>query len=190
MNETILVAYATRYGSTRQVAEVVAEELQDLGVRADVRPVGNVADLGTYAGVVLGAPFYIGSMLKDATRFLERYQAALAEMPVAIFALGPVRASDDMAEARQQLDKLLAKYGWLKPVAAEMFVGAYDPAVLRLADKLVTLPPASPLHGVRAFDDRDWGAIRAWAGTLPQALAGEPPSLPDRKEGPESESAT
>lgn len=165
MNETIVVVYATRYGSTREVAEAIGAVLRENGAQVDVRPVNEIADLDDYSAVVLGAPFYIGSMLKDAMRFLERHRAALTRMPVAIFALGPVRASDDMAEARGQLDGMLAKLGWLKPVAAEMFVGAC-PARLRLVDKLVTLPPASPLHGVGARDDRDWDAIRAWAASM------------------------
>ena len=119
---------------------------------------------------MLGTPFYLGSMLKDAAAFLERHRAALEVLPLAFFALGPTRAGDDMAEARKQLDGALAKLEWLKPVAAEMFVGTYDPARLRLFDKLIALPPASPFHGVGAHDERDWDAIRSWAMGLPAAL--------------------
>ena len=51
-----------------------------------------------------------------------------------------------------------------------MFVGKYDPTKLRFADRLVTKPPASPLHGLDAHDDRDWEAIGAWADDVSQAL--------------------
>lgn len=127
-----------------------------------------------YSAVLLGAPFYIGKMLKEATAFLERHRAALERVPVALFALGPVRASDDMAEARQQLDGMLAKTAWLEPVAAEMFVGAFDPAVLRGLDRLVTKPKASPLYGLGAHDDRDWDAIEGWARSLPPEILAPP----------------
>jgi menaquinone-dependent protoporphyrinogen oxidase len=166
----ILVAYATRYGSTREVAEAVGATLREQGLTVDVKPVNAVMDLGGYDGVVLGTPFYIGSMLKDAAAFLERHRAALQILPVALLALGPTRASDDMTEARKQLDGALAKLEWLEPVAAEMFVGKYDPAHLRLLDRLIALPPASPLHGVGAHDERNWEAIRSWAIGLPAAL--------------------
>jgi hypothetical protein len=52
-----------------------------------------------------------------------------------------------------------------------MFVGKFDPKHLRLADKLITMPPASPLHGLGPREDRDWDAIRSWATALPTLLA-------------------
>jgi len=162
----ILVAYATRYGSTREVAERVGEKLRAPGVAVDVSPAGSVTDVSRYSAVVLGAPYYIGKMLKEATAFLERHRGDLETMPVALFALGPVRATDDMDEDRKQLDRTLDKIGWFKPVAVEMFVGKFDPAVLRGLDKLVTKPKASPLYGLGAQDDRDWNAIESWAESL------------------------
>jgi len=51
-----------------------------------------------------------------------------------------------------------------------MFVGAYDPAKLRFADRLLTKLPASPLHGLGAHDDRDWRAIGEWADETAEAL--------------------
>ena len=65
------------------------------------------------------------------------------------------------------MDKELANYPWLEPVAAELFGGAYDPAKLRFPDSLLAVFPASPLHQMPASDLRDWDAIRAWANGLP-----------------------
>jgi menaquinone-dependent protoporphyrinogen oxidase len=166
----ILVAYATRYGSTREVAEAAATALRDLGIDVDAKLAKDVSTLGGCGGVVLATPFYMGSMLKDATQFLERNRTALQGLPVALLACGPLRVDDDPAEARGQLDGALAKVGWLTPVAAEMFVGKYDPARLRLADKLIAVLPASPLHGMGVHDGRDWASIRAWTETLPRAM--------------------
>ena len=136
----------------------------------EVKPARDVRSVDGYGAVVLGTLFYIGSMLKDAREFLEQHRAALEQMPLAIFALGPTTADEESEAARAQLDGALAKMPWLKPAAAEMFVGKYDPAKLRFSDKLVAALPASPLHGLGAHDDRDWAAISAWADSLPAAL--------------------
>jgi menaquinone-dependent protoporphyrinogen oxidase len=122
---------------------------------------------------VLGAPLYIGSMLKDAVAFLERHRAALERIRVAVFVLGPISAEDSVRDGRGQLDDALAKVSWLSPVASEIFIGKYDPAKLRLADKLIAVLPASPLHGVGPQDGRDWAAIDAWAEELPAVLGPE-----------------
>jgi len=173
MTDSVLVAYATRYGSTREVAERVGATLRDRGLSVDVRSAKSVSDLSPYTAVVLGAPYFLGKMLKEATAFLERQRSALEAMPVALFALGPVTPDDDLDGVRGQLDKTLAKLGWLKPVATEMFGGKYDPAVLRGLDKLITKPPASPMHGLSAHDYRDWDAIERWATSLRFAAAAE-----------------
>jgi menaquinone-dependent protoporphyrinogen oxidase len=168
--DTVLVTYATRYGSTREVAERVGATLRDSGLSVEVQPVERVSDFSHYTAVVLGTPYYFGKMLKATSAFLERHRGALEALPVALFALGPATAADDLAEARGQVDKTLAELGWLKPVATEMFVGKYDPAVLHGLDKLVTKLKASPMHGLGAHDDRDWDAIEGWARSLGAAL--------------------
>ncbi|MBN2005610.1 MAG: flavodoxin [Anaerolineae bacterium] len=170
MSDAILVVYATRYGSTREVAEAIAAILRDGGATVDVQPARQVRPLEGYRAVILGAPLYIGHWLKDAHRFLARYQPVLAALPVAIFTLGPTRMDEDMSGVRAQMDAELGKYSWLKPVAAELFGGKYDPAKLRFPDNVLTFLPASPLYRVPASDARDWNTIRAWAGELAAKL--------------------
>lgn len=162
----ILVAYASRYGSTEEVADAIGTVLRDDGAHVDVKRARDVDDVAGYDAVVVGGPIYLGSLLRDEKRFLERHEGALREMPVAVFALGPIQACDDGPQAQAQLASALTAYPWLDPIETRLFVGTYDPQQLRLTDRLITLPPASPLHGVAARDDRDWGVIRSWARNL------------------------
>lgn len=156
----ILLAYATRYGSTQQVAETIAAALHQAGLTVDVQPMQDVKALDNYAAVVLGAAIYNARWHPDALHFLSQHQETLSQRPVAIFALGPLTRDDTaMRRSRRQLDGELKKYPWLKPVALEMFVGKYDPSKLFFFERLL---PAS--------DRRDWDAIRAWANTLPAQL--------------------
>jgi menaquinone-dependent protoporphyrinogen oxidase len=135
MSNTILVAYATRYGSTEAVAEGIVRILREHGTEADFRPIQGVSTLANYRAVVLGAPLYIGQLPKEVTHFLTEHQGELSERPVALFALGPLHEDPkEMQGSVVQLDKELAKLPWLQPIAVKVFVGAYDPDRLRLAD--------------------------------------------------------
>lgn len=159
---SVLLAYATRFGSTQQVAETIAAALREAGLEVDIQPMQEIKALDRYDAVVLGAAIYNARWHPDAHRFLSQHQAILRQRPVAIFALGPL-TTDEAARrrSRRQLDKELVKYPWLKPVALEVFVGKYDPSKpgMGFFDRLV---PAS--------DRREWDAIRAWANALPALL--------------------
>lgn len=166
MSASVLVAYATRYGSTQEVAEAVAGTLRERGLEVDTQPTQGVGNLEGYRAVVLGAPIFYGAWRKDARRFLSRHRATLGDRLVAVFALGPLSTAEkDMQGARATLNKALANFPWLTPVALGVFVGRYDPAKLRFPDNLI---PA--LRRLPASDLRDWKAIRAWASDLAEKL--------------------
>jgi menaquinone-dependent protoporphyrinogen oxidase len=171
MSASVLVGYATRYGSTQEVAEAVTARLHEKGLKVDIQPMREVRTLAGYSAVVLGAPLYMFRWHKDARRFLSRHREALTERPVAIFALGPTHDPYDEKEwqgSREQLDKELVKFPWLTPVALEVFGGKFDPAKLRFPINLFAgKEPAS--------DIRDWTAIRTWASNLAAKLQ---PALP------------
>ncbi|MGE5229256.1 MAG: flavodoxin domain-containing protein [Deltaproteobacteria bacterium] len=162
----VLVAYGTRYGSTREVAEAVGATLGEQGIDADVRQARAVRSLDGYGAVVLGTPLYMGALHKDVRALLERHHEALEHTPFALFALGPVKADDGLDGAREQLSTALAKVPAPAPASTAVFVGAYDPGRLRFTDRVIAALPASPLHGEPAHDDRDWEVIGAWTRAI------------------------
>jgi len=171
LSTSVLVGYATRYGSTQEAAEAVAAALCEGGLAVDIQPMREVRTLAGYRALVLGAPLFMFHWHKDALRFLSRHREALTERPVAVFALGPVHHPYDEREwqaSRLQLDKELAKYPWFKPVALEMFGVKYDPTKLSFPiNWLAGKEPASDLS--------DLTAVRAWASNLAAQLE---PALP------------
>jgi menaquinone-dependent protoporphyrinogen oxidase len=160
MSNPILVAYATRYGSTQEVAESIAETMRESGCEVEVQPARMVHNIEKYDAVVLGAPLFMFHWHRDARHFLSHHHAALTTKPVAIFALGPLHVDQkEFQVAREQLDKALSKYRWLTPVSIEIFGGKIDPNKLHF-----------PYSHMPACDIRDWATIRKWAGELPEKL--------------------
>ena len=166
MADSILVAYATRYGSTREVAEMIAATLREEGSIVDVRSAAEVRDPSGYRAVVVGAPLYMFNWLKEARSFVARHRATLERVPVAVFALGPTEDKEkDWQETRGQLDKVVAGFPWLKPVAVELFGGKFDPARLTFPYTLIPAMKRMPVS-----DIRDWDAVRSWATDLTRTL--------------------
>ena len=166
MSSKILVGFATRSGSTQEVAETVAASFRDGGQEVDLQPMRNVRSLNGYGSVVLGAPLYMFHWHKDALAFLPRHREALKKLSVAVFALGPFHDEEqEWHDIRAQLDKELAKFPWFAPVARQVFGGKFDPEKLRFP---LNLLPA--MKKIPASDIRDWTAIRKWATDLATKL--------------------
>ncbi|MFJ9365841.1 flavodoxin domain-containing protein [Nocardia sp. NPDC101769] len=166
MKGRILVAYATRYGATEEIAEQIAKTLRESGFDVDCRAMRDLRTIDDYRGVVLGAPFYYGRWPRAARRFLSRFGPTLAHRDVAVFAIGQVEPSRPETEVRSQLDSLLARYDWLKPFGVALFGGRWEPGALRGLDRLMRKLPGSPLHVLPATDLRNWDDIGKWAADV------------------------
>jgi menaquinone-dependent protoporphyrinogen oxidase len=158
--DEVLIAYATKHGSTREVAEFVAAQLAEAGIETRTLSAQGVRSLDEYRAVVLGAPLYMGRWHRDARAFLQRFRADLATRPLAVFALGPVEDAPEQWEGAQaQLDRALAHVSGFEPVAVGLFGGAIVPETLHF-----------PFSHMPAGDLRDWERIREWTARLPEAL--------------------
>jgi menaquinone-dependent protoporphyrinogen oxidase len=152
----VLVAYATKRGSTREVAEAVAATLAERGLDVDVEPATAVKSVTPYDAVVVGGALYTGRWHREAREFLAHFRYALATRAVAIFGMGP-RTMDEheVADSRGQLDKALAHAPEVRPVAITIFGGVVDPTQLHF-----------PFSRLPASDARDWDAIETWADQI------------------------
>src|SRR5262245_10918042 len=164
MNPRTLVVYASKHGSTREVAEAVAAVLAEHGIASDLSAAHDVVSLDGYDAVVLGAALYMGRLHADARRLLEWERSELASRTVAVFAMGPGSTDErELESSRRQLAKGLARVSELEPVSTAVFGGVFDPARLHF-----------PFNRMPATDARDWDAIRAWAAELATALSATP----------------
>jgi menaquinone-dependent protoporphyrinogen IX oxidase len=86
----VLVAHATKHGSTRGIAERIAERLCAAGLTAEALPVAGVRDFRGYDAVVLGSAIYMFHWLGEARSFARRHRADLAARPLWLFSSGPL----------------------------------------------------------------------------------------------------
>ncbi len=85
MSAKILVAYASRTGTTAGVAEVIGQVFAEDGTAVDVQPVGAVRDLSPYSAVVAGSAIRGAEWLPEAMQFVRDHQRELAARPFAAF---------------------------------------------------------------------------------------------------------
>ncbi|HDQ74111.1 MAG TPA: flavodoxin [Chloroflexi bacterium] len=157
----ILVTYASKAGSTGEIAEAIGQTLSEKGASVDVRPVKEVDDVSGYQAVVVGSAIRIGQWLSEATRFLEANQAVLKKVPIAYFSVC-LRITEDKPEAQREAQGYNeAASAIVTSVSAKVFAGKMDYSQISLLERMMMKAMKSP-----EGDWRDWDAIHAWAGQL------------------------
>ncbi|MBM2616302.1 flavodoxin [Actinoplanes sp. LDG1-06] len=91
----VLVAYGTTGGGTAEIAQWIAEELRDAGLRVHLTPIREVGDVAIYDAVVLGSSLYAYGWHLDARRFVQRFAGRFTDRPVWLFSSGPLDRSAD-----------------------------------------------------------------------------------------------
>jgi menaquinone-dependent protoporphyrinogen oxidase len=158
MNQKVLIAYATRCGSTVEVAQAVAEELTKRGFAVDVRQAAKVTEIDGYTAVVVGSAVRFGSWMPEAVKFVEQNRAALNNLPTAFFAVHLMNMSDDDASRKARLAYLDPVRKLVSPKAEAFFPGVGDLSKVSFLERLIGKMVKSP-----EGDFRDWTKIRAWA---------------------------
>ncbi len=171
-NPKILVAYASRCGSTGGVAGAMGKTFCDGGASVDVLKVENVSDLTPYHAVVMGSAIRSDRWLPEASDFVEKHRKLLSGLPVAYFLTCLTMANsteENRSKALGFLEPLRQKTPHVIPVDTGLFAGAlaYDklPFMVRVIMKM-------KMQGkdVAEGDYRDWESIRSWARSIAPAL--------------------
>ena len=160
-----LVVYATRAGSTGEVAQVISERLCAMGFDAEVQPVESVSSLSGFQAVVLGSAVRYGAWLPEMTKFIESQRSALAQLPVAIFTLHMQALGDDDASQAARAGYTKAVRAVVKPRDEVFLAGKVDPSTLSFFERMAVKLVKSPVG-----DKRDWDRIRRWADGLGETL--------------------
>lgn len=164
----VLVAYASKNGSTAEIAEKIAGELRVDGLEVDCLEASRVRRLDAYGGVVLGSAVYAKRWRSSARRFIPRHAKTLSKLPWWVFSSGPVgepKPGDDKATAWLEPPKTMAKAERFGVRAHVVFGG-------RVAAKPRNFVERAMAKNTPAeyADRRDWDQITSWADDIASQL--------------------
>lgn len=158
----VLVAVASRHGSTAEIARKIGEVLASAGIETDVRMPDDVESVATYDGVVLGSGVYAGRWLGAARAFVDREAAALASRPVWLFSSGPVGDPARPAAEPVDVDAIRKRTNALDH---RVFNGKLDRQALGFGERAIVLA----VHAAEG-DFRSWEAVTGWAAEIAATL--------------------
>ena len=143
----VLVAYATRFGSTHEIASAIAHELNATGLDAQAAEVSSALDPEDYDAFVIGSPLYGGKWMSSAGMFAAIMSERMNGKPVALFSIGTLGVkSPEAGEAEHKafIDKLTDVAPKLNVVGDSVFTGYFAranlPFLLRIIDRIMPTP--------------------------------------------------
>lgn len=159
----ILVAVASKHGSTYEIAETIVDELQEAGFTAELKEITQNPRLSQYDAAIIGSAVYMGRWLKEATKYLEYNREQILGIPVWLFSSGPL-GTDLMEDEGEpyNLNQLMAD---TCARGHKVFVGKLDSDDLGLGEKLIIRMVKAPTG-----DFRDWQDVSDWVGEIILAL--------------------
>ena len=161
----VLVAVASRYGATAEIADAIGRTLEQAGLDVVVMDAAEVTTVEPFSAAVIGSGAYASDWLKAARAMVDRCEAELAQMPVWLFSSGPLgdplKPQDDDAVNVDGIIQLT------DAVDHRLFPGALNRDKLSFAERAL-------IRALRVEDGdfRDWDAIEAWAQEIAAALQG------------------
>jgi menaquinone-dependent protoporphyrinogen oxidase len=173
----VLVAFASRHGATRGVAERIATRLHEGGLAVTLDQIEDVGEIPPGCAVVLGSPVYDQRWPPEFDDFISRHLQSLAGRRVWLFSVGT------FGDRRRVIGPLMLR----EPRNIKQVREAIGPDDYRVFAGIIRreqwpLPSRMLYHAFagRLGDNRDWPQIDAWAATIAKALAGraEPAEVP------------
>ena len=189
----VLIAFGSRHGATRGIAERIGQVLKFEGVEALVHPADRIEVIEDVDAFIVGSGVYMGAWLKEPLGFLEREQHLLASRPTWLFSSGPLKGSSKEQPGKDLLESALGPSegpgsGGRRRVANlevaigvrehRVFYGAYDPAdpPKAMSERFVRMMPGS--KGILPTGDfRDWENVDAWAREIAASLRSAPVAI-------------
>ncbi len=172
MSKHVLIASASKHGSTFDIADEIARVLTARGLRVTDKPIEEIDSVNAFDAVVIGSAVYVGRWMPEAVTFISRHAAALTARPVWLFSSGPIGEPPKPTEDPANLAEMIAKTG---ARGHRIFAGRLEPDRLGLGERAIVAMLRAPKG-----DFRDFAAIGAWAAEIADELVAGAPIAPAR----------
>ena len=160
----VLVAYASRHGATKELANVIKAELDKQGLNATVADVADVDDVSDYEAFVVGSAVYIGSWMGSARKFVDKFSAELTAHPTWLFSSGPIGETPKPGESKAVLVDDIIKQTNARE--HKLLSGKLDRQKLKLGEQVIV----KAVYAEQG-DFRDWDEVKAWAREIASELS-------------------
>ncbi len=158
MSKKILITYASKCGSTGEVAEAIGKTLAQAGARVDVMPLKKVTNLSDYQAVFVGSAIRVGKWLPEAANFVSENRASLQRVPTAYFTVCATMIEDIPASRAKAAGFIEPVRAVLAPAVEGYFAGKVDPETLSFLENTML-----KAKNVPQGDFRDWDKVTSWA---------------------------
>lgn len=198
MSKNVLVVYATKAGSTADVAQTIGDTLTNAGAQATVKSVAGVDNFETYDAVFIGSPIINGKCMPEVKKFVSTYSQSLSQMAVAYFItcmrlsqvagdplpdvsifvdpiFGNPKPKSEMTflekghPVTMYLKAILGMTTDIRPVSVSFFRGVLDYGTIGFIMTLLFKLMAR-VDGLVPGDYRNWEAIRSWTEQIYSGL--------------------
>lgn len=159
--QKVLVAYASKCGSTGEVAQAIGATLCANGATVDVRRIEDVVDVAGYDAFVIGSAIRMGNWLPQAKNFVETNVTRLRSAHTAFFTVHMLNTDDSEASKAARSAYVAPVHALLEPQSEAFFAGKLDMSKMSFLDRMI-----SRMMKAKDEDRRDWRAIAAWAEQL------------------------
>ena len=178
-----LIVYGTRYGTTANTSEVIADALREEGLEVEVVDAKKekVRSISEFDLIVVGSGIQMGKWTSEPEDFLKKYQKELSTKKVALFvscgSANPLSEGEqknkEITDAKRKYLEDKASEFDVKPVALGFFGGCYDFNKMSWFFKrtLSSIRPKLEGAGYKEtkaglYDLRDLNRVRCWARDL------------------------
>jgi menaquinone-dependent protoporphyrinogen oxidase len=186
--ETVLIAYATREGHTREIASRAALAVRAGGLAAEIFDVSRLPEpftLARFSAAILAASIHQGAHEPSMVAFVKRHRAGLVHLPSVFLSVSLSQATaqiealsaEKRAQAVEAVEAGIARFvretGWLPdhvhPVAGALPYTRYS-TLLRWVMKRIARGAGGPTDTSRDYVFTDWAALDRTVGELVRAI--------------------